>query len=265
MQPPVSLVVLSSWDWKLTWLPGWASSPTRERDGGAVQTQGEWRKSIRGGGLTSEQDLEPLADFAMGDHSCDACVHAKVTCMWPTTGSLRQVCFGCQQSHGKCEIGGKPVTAQGLCKKCKVVSKATIEGDEDDVVWVPPPPAPKVAGTAESLFAKALASVVKDLKMSQKSLERIAQETLEVSRTMLSQTTALVNLVELVVQGKHFVRTCEMGWLESDGEELPVRWSRKGKGKAKEDESEEELEEDEEVEEKGEPEVEPEDVDMTLG
>ena len=192
-------------------------------------------------------------------------MHAKVTCMWPTTGSLRQVCFGCQQSHGKCEIGGKPVTAWGLCKKCKVVSKATIEGDEDDVVWVPLLPAPKVSRTAESLFTKALASVTKEMKMSRKSSERIAQETLEVSHTMLSQTTALVDLVELVVQGKCFVRMCEMGQPESDGEELPARWSRKGKRKAKEDESEEEPEEDEEAEEKGEPEVEPEDVDMTLG
>ena len=167
--------------------------------------------------------------------------------------------------HGKCEIGRKPVTAWGPRKKCKVVLRVTIEGDEDDVVWVPPPPAPKVAGMAEMLFAKALAGIVKEMKMSQKSLERITQEALEVSRTMLSQTTALVNLVELVVQGKCFVRTREMGWLESDREELPVRWSRKGKGKAKEDELEEEPEEEDEVEEKGEPEVEPEDVDMTLG
>ena len=75
---------------------------------------------------------------------------------------------------------------------------------------------------------------------------------------------ALVDLVELVVQGKHFVRTREMGRPESDGEELPTRWSRKGKGKAKEDESEEELEVEEEVEEKDEPEGEPEDINMTL-
>ena len=167
--------------------------------------------------------------------------------------------------HRKCEIGGKLVTVRGPRKKHKVVSKAMIEGDEDDAVWVPPPPAPKVAGTAESPFAKALAGIVKEMKMSQKSSEQIAQEVPEVSHTMLSQTTALVDLVELVVQGKRFVRTREMGWPESDGEELPTRWSRKGKGKAKEDELEGELEEDDEVEEKGEPEVEPEDVDMTLG
>ena len=209
--------------------------------------------------------MEPLADFAMGDCSCDACMHAKVTCMWPTTGSLRQVCFGCQRMHRKCEIGGKPVTAWGPRKKRKVVSRVTIEGDEDDAVWVLPPPAPKVARMAEMLFAKALAGIVKEMKMSQTSLERIVQEALEVSRTMLSQTMALVDLVELVVQGKHFVRTCEMGRPESDGEELPARWSRKGKGKAKENGSEEEPEEDDEAEEKGELEVEPEDVDMTLG
>ena len=185
--------------------------------------------------------------------------------MWPTTGSLRQVCFGCQRTHGKCEIGGEPVTAQGPCKKCKVVSKVMIEGDEDDMAWVPPPPAPKVSGMAELPFAKALMGVMKEMKMSWKSLEQIVQEVLEVSRAMLSQTTALVDLVELVVQGKRFVRTLEMGQPESDGEELPTRWSRKCKGKAKEDESEEEPEEDDEAEGKGEPEVEPEDVDMTLG
>ena len=172
----------------------------------------------------------------MGDRSCDACVHAKVTCMWPTTGSLRQVCFGCQRSHGKCEIGGKPVTAWGPRKKRKVVSKATIEGDEDDAEWVPPP-TPKISGTAELPLTKAIAVIVREMRASRKSSERIAQETLEVSRAMLSQTTALVDLVELVVQGKCFVRTREMGRLESDGEELPTRWSRKGKGKAKEDES----------------------------
>ena len=155
--------------------------------------------------------------------------------------------------------------AWGPCKKHKVMSRVMINGDEDNTAWVPPPPAPKVAGTAELLFTKALAGVMKEMKMSRKSSERIAQEALEVSCTMLSQTTALVDLVELVIQGKRFVRTCEMGQPESNGEELPARWSRKGKGKAKEDESEEELEEDDEVEEKGELEVEPEDVDMTLG
>ena len=201
----------------------------------------------------------------MGDRSCDACMHAKVMCMGPTTGSLQQVCFGCQRTHRKCKIGGKPVTAWGPCKKRKVVSRATIKGDEDDTAWVPLAPAPKVAGMAESPFAKALASIAKEMKMSRKSLERIMQEALEVSCTMLSQMTALVDLVELVVQGKRSVRMREMGWPESNGEELPARWSRKGKGKAKEDESEEEPEEDDEAEGKGELEVELEDVDMTLG
>ena len=199
----------------------------------------------------------------MGDRSCDACMHTKVTCMWPTTGSLWQVCFGCQRSHGKCEIGGKPVMARGPCKKCKVVLKTTIDGDEDDAEWVPPP-TPKVTRTAESPLTKTVVVIMKEMKASRKSSERIAQETLEVSRAMLSQTMALVDLVELVVQGKCFVRTCEMGQPESDGEELPARWSRKGKGKAKEDESEEEPEVEEEAEGKDEPEGEPEDVDMTL-
>ena len=199
----------------------------------------------------------------MGDHSCDACVHAKVTCMWPTTGSLWQVCFGCQRSHGKCEIGWKPVTVRGPCKKRKVVLRATVEGDKDDVEWALPP-TPKVTGMAESPFSRALAGVMKEMKASWKSSERIAQETLEVSHAILSQTMALVDLVELVIQGKHFVRTREMGQPESDGEELLTRWSRKGKGKAKEDESEEEPEVEEEAEEKDEPEGEPEDINMTL-
>ena len=114
--------------------------------------------------------------------------------MWPTTGSLRQVCFGCQRSHGKCEISGKLVMARRLRKKRKVMSKAMIEGDEDDAEWAPLP-TPKVTGTAESPLTKAIAVIVKEMKASRKSLERIAQETLEVSRAMLSQTTALVDLV----------------------------------------------------------------------
>ena len=152
----------------------------------------------------------------------------------------------------------------GVRKKHKVVSKATIKEDGDNMAWVLPP-APKVTRMMESPFAKALVGIVKEMKTSRKSLEQIVQEALEVLCAMLSQTTALVDLVELVVQGKHFVRTREMGWPESDGEEPPTRWSRKGKGQAKEDESEEEPEEDGEPEGEGEPEVEPEDVDMTLG
>ena len=97
--------------------------------------------------------------------------------------------------------------ARGPRKKCKVVLRAMIEGDEDDMVWVLPPPAPKVARTVESPFTRALAGVVKEMKASRKSSERITQDVLEVSCAMLSQTTALVDLVELVVQGKHFMRT----------------------------------------------------------
>ena len=198
----------------------------------------------------------------MGDHSCDACVHTKVRCMWPTTGSLQQVYFGCQRMHRKCEIGRKLVTAQGPRKKCKVVSRATIEGDEDNAEWVLPPPAPKAARMAELPFTRTLAGVVREMKASRKSLEQIAQDALEVSCEMLSQMMALVDLVEL--QGKHFVRMRKMGRLESDGEELLTRWSKKSKGKAKEDELEEEPEEEEEAEEKDELEGEPEDVNMTL-
>ena len=111
---------------------------------------------------------------------------------------------------------------------------------------------------------RALAGVVKEMKVSRKSLERITQDALEVLHAMLRQTTALVDLMELVVQGKRFMRTHEMGQPESDGEELLMRWSRKGKGKAKEDELEEEPEVEEEAEEKDEPEGELEDVNMTL-
>ena len=107
---------------------------------------------------------------------------------------------------------------------------------------------------------KALVGIVKEMKASRKSSELIVWDVLEVSHEMLSQTTAPVDLVELVVQGKRYVRTREMGQPESDGEELPTRWSKKGKGKAKEEEEEEEPEEDGEAEEEGEPE----DVDMTL-
>ena len=42
VQPLVSSVCLSSWGQKLTWFPDWASSSARERDSGAIQTQGEW-------------------------------------------------------------------------------------------------------------------------------------------------------------------------------------------------------------------------------
>ena len=132
----------------------------------------------------SEQEPEPFAIFAMGDRSCDSCVHTKVTCMWPTTGSLRQVCFGCQHTHGKCKIGGTLVMARGprqvrAHKKCKVVSKATIEEDGDNVAWVPPP-APKVVGTAESPFEMALVGIVKEMQASRKSSERIARDAIEV-------------------------------------------------------------------------------------
>ena len=47
VQPPVSSVCLFSWGWKLTCFPDWARSATRERDGGAIQTQGEYPGSFR--------------------------------------------------------------------------------------------------------------------------------------------------------------------------------------------------------------------------
>ena len=170
--------------------------------------------------------------------------------------------------HGKCEIGRTPVTVCGprlvrARKKCKVVLKVTIEESGDDATWVPPP-TPKVIGKVDTLFKKALAGIMKEMKESRKSSERIAWDVLEVSCEMLSQMMALVDLVEPVAQGKHFMRMQEMGRPESDGEELLTRWLKRGKGKAKEAESEEEPEEDGEAEEEGEPEVEPENVDMTL-
>ena len=135
--------------------------------------------------------------------------------------------------HRKCEIGGKPVMAWGphqVCKKRKVTSKATIGEEGDDMEWVPPL-APKAVGMAESLFEKALTGIVKEMKASWKSSERIVWDALEVSHEMLSQMMALVDLVELVVQGKRYARTREMGWPESEGEELPMRWSKKGREK----------------------------------
>ena len=83
----------------------------------------------------------------------------------------------------------------------KVVSKAIIEESGDDATWVPPL-TPKVVGKAESPFEKALAGIVREMKVSWKSSEKIAQDALEVSREMLCQMMALVDLVELVVQGK---------------------------------------------------------------
>ena len=142
-------------------------------------------------------------------------------------------------------------------KKCKGVSKPTIESG-DDAMWVLPP-APKVAGKAELPLERALVGIMKEMKAIRKSIEKIVQDALEVSWAVLSQMTALVDLVVLVVQGKMFVRTQEMGQPESDGEELPMRWSKKAKGKAKEVELEEEAEEEGELEE--EPEAV---VDMTL-
>ena len=99
-------------------------------------------------------------------------------------------------------------------------------------MWVLPP-TPKVVGKVELPLEKALVGIVKEMKASQKSMEKIVQDALEVLWEMLSQMTALVDLVELVVQGKRFVRMQEMGWLESGREELPTRWLKKGKGKAK--------------------------------
>ena len=52
-----------------------------------------------------------------------------------------------------------------------------------------------------------LAGIVKEMKVSQKSSEKIRQDVLKVLQEMLSQMTALVDLVELVVQGKRYVRT----------------------------------------------------------
>ena len=164
--------------------------------------------------------------------------------------------------HRKCKIGRTSMMVQGLCqvgvcKKCKVVSKATIKELGDNATWVTPP-TPKVIRKVETPLEKALAAIVKEMKVRQKSSEKIAQDMLKVLWETLSKTMALVDLVELVVQGKRFVRTQEMGGPESDGEELPVRWLKKGNGKAKE------IEPEEEAEEEGEPEEEPEAVDMTL-
>ena len=61
-------------------------------------------------------------------------------------------------------------------------------------------PAPKVIGKVELLFEKALAGIVKEMKASLKSMEKIMQDTLEVLWETLSQTTALVDLVELARQ-----------------------------------------------------------------
>ena len=71
------------------------------------------------------------------------------------------------------EIGRTPVMAWGPCqvgvhKKCKVMSKATIEEEGDDMAWVPLP-APKVVGMTELPFEKALVGIMKEMKASWKS------------------------------------------------------------------------------------------------
>ena len=99
-----------------------------------------------------------------------------------------------------------------------------------NATWVPPP-IPKVARKAEMPLEKALGAIVHEMKVSWRSMEKIVQEALEVSWESLSQTTALVDLVELVVQGKCFVRTHKIGQLESDEEDLMTRWSKKARGK----------------------------------
>ena len=117
----------------------------------------------------NHQSQEPEALGKLGDQFCNACMHVQVTCMWLTMGSLKQVCFGCQQTHGKCEICGSSVMARALHqvrvhKRCKVVSRPTIESG-DNMMWVLPP-APKVVRKAESLFEKALVGIMKEMKAS---------------------------------------------------------------------------------------------------
>ena len=115
-----------------------------------------------------EQELDAPVEFTTDDRSCDSCVHMQVMCMWPTTRSLRQVCFRCQRMHGKCKIGGTSMTAWGPCQvgvhkkhkvMSKVVSKAIIEELGDDMTCVLPP-APKVIRKVETPFEKALAGIV---------------------------------------------------------------------------------------------------------
>ena len=67
--------------------------------------------------------------------------------------------------HGKYEIGGESVMAWGphqvdVCKKHKVMLKATIEELGDDMTWVPPP-TPKVVRKVEMPLEKALAAILK--------------------------------------------------------------------------------------------------------
>ena len=143
-------------------------------------------------------------------------------------------------ARGPCQVG--------VHKRHKVVSRPTIKELGDEMTWVLPP-TPKVIRKVEMPLEKALVGIVKEMKESWKSSEKFVQDMLEVSWEMLSQMTALVDLVVLVVHRKRFVRTWEMGQLESDGEELPTRWLKKGKGKAKEVEPEEEAEEEGELEE----------------
>ena len=69
-------------------------------------------------------------------------------------------------THKKRKVGSKVI-----------ISKAIIEESGDDTMWVPPP-TPKVVGKVESLFERALVGLMKEMKASQKSLEKIVQDVL---------------------------------------------------------------------------------------
>ena len=59
--------------------------------------------------------------------------------------------------QGLCQVG--------VCKRCKVMSRLTIEELGDDMMWVLPP-TPKVIGKAETPLEKTLVGIMKEMKES---------------------------------------------------------------------------------------------------
>ena len=70
--------------------------------------------------------------------SCDMCINAHVTCMWPP--GEQQACFECTCRHNKCWIDGESVTQHvphgsgPKKKKVRVISQLVIEEVSEEVV-----------------------------------------------------------------------------------------------------------------------------------
>ena len=74
-------------------------------------------------------------------------------------------------ARGLCQVGVHKRHKVGVRRRHKVVSRPTIELG-DNTMWVLPP-APKVTRKVESPFEKALVGIMKEMKASWKSMEKI--------------------------------------------------------------------------------------------